>query len=205
MSTHYTPTTTPVDPPFMVETRVPVGESRLTTHVIVPAAIAVFTMALVTIDMLLWQWRPIAGLVGAVGLLVWGWRILLGDRLLWRQETVSGRDLNGDGVIGNPEHPFVLLNPAAAQAQARRAAEQNFRESRAAELVRFAAACATQGTSEAAQGIASKAQREAYLLKRQALFDLGLAQWKNPAVPNSAWVLLLPPEQTAQFIQNYVQ
>lgn len=196
------PTTAPAEP-FMVESRVPVGESRVTTHVVVPFFQALITMALIVADVLLWQWHPIAGTVGAVGLIVWGWRVLLGDRLLWKLETITGRDLDGDGDTGAP-HPFVIQNKAAARSQINAAAEQTWRESRAAELVRFAAACATSGTSEAAQGISSKAQREKYVERRQALFDLGLAAWKNPAVPNSAWMLTLPPEQTAQFIQNYV-
>jgi hypothetical protein len=175
------------------------------THVLVPGAQALFTMLLVGGDVLLWQWQPIAGAVGAVGLLMWGWRILLNDRLLWKLETITGRELDGTPGIGKPEHPFVLTNKDEARGKANVLAEHVWQESRAADLVRFAAACATQGTSEAAQGVGSKSQREAYLECRQALFDLGLAAWKNPAVPNSAWVLRLPPEQTAQFIQNYVK
>jgi len=200
----YTAPTAPAAEPFMVESRVPVGESRLTTHVIVPAAIALITMVLVAVDVMLWQWEPLAGLVGAVGLLVWGWRIVLGDRLLWKLETVTGRDLDGDGTEGQP-HPFVLTNRDEARSKANALAAQVWRESRAAELIRFAAACATSGTSEAAQGVGSKAQRAAYIERRDALFDLGLATWKNPAVPNSAWVLKLSPEQTAEFIENYVK
>jgi len=201
----YTAPPAPAAEPFMVESRVPVGESRLTTHVIVPAAIALITMILVAVDVMLWQWEPLAGVVGAVGLLVWAWRIVLGDRLLWKSETVSGRDLDGDGVIGRPEHPFVLTNRDESRRKADALAAQVWRESRAAELIRFAAACAASGTSEAAQGVGSKAQRAAYIERRDALFDLGLATWKNPAVPNSAWVLKLSPEQTAEFIENYVK
>jgi len=112
-----------------------------------------------------------------------------------------------DGVpgIGPQEHPFVLTNREKARGEVDNLAGQVWRESRAAELIRFAAACATSGTSEQNQGISSKAQREKYVERRQALFDLGLAAWKNPAVPNSAWVLTLPPEQTAQFIESYVK
>lgn len=192
------------EPPFMVETRVPVGESRLTTHVFVPAAQAIITMLLISLDVVLWQWRPIAGAVGAIGLLVWGWRILLGDRLLWRRETITGRDINGDGVIGDP-HPFVIHDKNKARQQVATAAAQTWRESRAAELIRFAASCATTGTSEKKQGISSDAQRRVYIERRDALFELDLARWDNPAVPNSAWSLVLPPEETARFIQNYVK
>ena len=196
---------TQAEPPFMVESRVPVGPSRVETHVFVPFLLAVISMILVAANILLWQWNPLAGAVGAVGLLVWVWRVLLGDRLLWKLETITGRDLDGDGTEGRPEHPFVITNKNKAQAEARRSSEQTWRESRAAELIQFAAACATTGTSEEAQGVSSKTQRNKYVERRQALFDLGLAAWKNPGVPNSAWVLTLPPEQTAQFIQNYVK
>ena len=64
-------------------------------------------MVLVAANILLWQWHPLAGAVGAVGLLVWVWRVLLGDRLLWKLETITGRDLDGDGTEGRPDHPFV--------------------------------------------------------------------------------------------------
>lgn len=188
----------------MVESRIPIGESRVTTHFVVPALQALFTMILIAVDVMLWQWRPIAGGVGLIGIIVWGWRVLLGDRLLWKLETVTGRDFDGDGVEGDP-HPFVIQNKNKAQSEVRAASEQVWRESRAAELIQFAAACATYGTSEEDQKVKSKSQRDKYLDRRQALFDLGLAAWKNPAVSNSAWVLTLPPEQTAQVIQNYVK
>lgn len=192
------------EPPFMVESRIPVGESRLTTHVIVPAAQALITMLLIAVDVMLWQWRPIAGAVGAIGLGVWGWRILLNDRLLWRRETITGRDINGDGVVGDP-HPFVIVNKNKAQSEARAAEKQAYLESRAAELIQFAASCATTGTSEERQGVKSAAQRAKYLERRDALFELGLAVWKNPGVPNSAWYLTATPERTAEIIENYVK
>ena len=189
----------------MVESRIPIGESRLTTHVVVPALQALVTMFLIASVVMLWQWRPIAGAVGVIGIIVWGWRILLNDRLLWRRETITGRDINGDGVVGEP-HPFVIQNKAEAQGKARAAAAQVWRESRAAELVQFAAACATaKSTSEENMGVTSKAQRAKYLERRDALFELGLAAWKNPAVPNSAWFLTATPEQTAEIIEGYVK
>ena len=69
---------TQAEPPFMVESRVPVGPSRVETHVFVPFLLAVISMILVAANILLWQWNPLAGAVGAVGLLVWVWRVLLG-------------------------------------------------------------------------------------------------------------------------------
>jgi hypothetical protein len=189
----------------MVESRVPVGESRLTTHVFVPFLQAVLTMALLTACVLLFQWRPVAGVVCGIGLAIWGWRILKADGLLTRLETITGRELDGKPGIGKPEHPFVLQNQGEARNQADKLAAHVWRESRAAELVRFAAACAAEGTSEGAQGISSKAQRTKYIERRDALFDLGLAAWKNPTVPNSAWVLRLPPDETAKIIESYVK
>jgi hypothetical protein len=195
----------------MVESRVPAGPSRFETHVAVPVALAGTVALAVTFGLVLAAWRfrwPwdvtwTGGLLAFIAMLAW--RLRWVDRLAWRLETITGRELDGKPGIGKPDHPFVLVNKDEARSKADALAAEVWRESRAAELVRFAAACATEGTSEAAQGVSSKSQREAYLAKRQALFDLGLAAWKNPAVPNSAWVLRLPPEQTAQFIENYVK
>ena len=188
----------------MVESRVPIGASRVETHVFVPFLLAVISMILVAANILLWQWNPLAGAVGAVGLLVRVWRVLLGDRLLWKFETITGRDLDGDGTEGRPEHPFVITNKNKAQAEARRSAEQTWRESRAAELIRFAAACAMQGTSEERK--ASSPPPNALPTSNAVMrYSNRSSCLEEPGVPNSAWVLTLPPEQTAQFIQNYVK
>jgi hypothetical protein len=195
--------TAPTAEPWITETRVPVGESRVTTHVIVPAMQALIAMILLSADVLLWGWKPVAGIIGAVGIGIWVWRVLLGDSLLWRLETITGRDLDGDGTEGQPEHPFVLSNKADAQRKARESAEQAWRQSRAEELARFAAVCATQGTSEKKQGITSESQREKYILRRDALLELGLAAWNDAARPSLGWSLVATPEVTAEIIMNH--
>jgi hypothetical protein len=208
-----TPTTTAPAPAesWMHESRSPAMPSRFETHVLVPVVLAGVVALAMTLGLVIGAWRfgwPwdvtwIGGLVAFIAMLAW--RLLWVDHLSWRLETITGRELDGVPGIGKPEHPFVLQNQGEARNQADKLAAHVWRESRAAELVRFAAACAVDGTSEAAQGISSKSQRDKYVERRDALFDLGLAAWKNPAVPNSAWVLRLPPEQTAEIIESYVK
>jgi hypothetical protein len=205
-----TPATSAPAEPWMTETRSPAMPSRFETHVLVPVALAGVVTLVVTFGLVIGAWRfgwPwdvtwIGGLVAFIAMLAW--RLLWVDHLSWRLETVTGRELDGVPGIGKPEHPFIFQNPNEARNQADKLAAHVWRESRAAELVRFAAACAAEGTSEEDQKIASKAQRAKYVERRTALFDLGLAAWKNPAVPNSAWVLRLPIDETARIIEGYV-
>jgi hypothetical protein len=54
-----------------------------------------------------WPWyvAPVAGLVVTVGLFAWSVTRRMQERrdLLWKREQLERRDLDGDGVIGNPE------------------------------------------------------------------------------------------------------
>lgn len=189
--------------PFMVESRVPVGESRVTTHVVVPFFQAIITMALIAGCVLLWQWHAIAGVVGAVGLIVWGWRVLLGDRLLWKLETITGRELDGTPGLGKPQ-PFGMINPEAARRTADGFAAASDTRSRQAELLAFVARCATLGESEQAQGI-SAGQRELYCDQRDTLINLGLAAWKVPGNARLGWKLRVTPEQAQTIIAQHIR
>ena len=153
MDTRYStpPTSTASAEPWMTETRVPVGPSRFESHVQVPVALAGIVTLAVTFGLVIAVWRfgwPwdvtwIGGL--AVFIIVLAWRLLWVDQLAWRIEQITGRELDGKPGIGNPDHPFVLTDKGAARSKADTLAANVWRESRAAELVRFAAACATSG------------------------------------------------------------
>ena len=203
MTTRYQDNAQTTAEPFMVESRIPVGPSRVETHVIVPFLIAVIVMALIALDVLLWEWRPAAGLIGAAGLLAFFWRVILGDRLNWKLETMTGRDLDRDGQIGKPA-PFSVLNPADARRTADGYAAASDTRSRQAELLAFVARCATVGESEQAQGI-GPGQRELYCDQRDTLIGLGIAAWKVPGNVRLGWRLRVTPAQAQTIIERHIR
>ena len=195
--------------PFMVESRVPIGPSRIETHVIVPLALTGITTLAVTAGLVICTWRfgwswdvPwLGGLVVFLGM--WAWRILLGDRLLWKLERVTGRDITGDGSIGDPT--ITTFNPAAA----RRKAAQVGMQVPDAVLVRnslheFVRLCASvERPTEAALGIPT-GDREGYVTYRDALMSLGIAAWNDPARRAAGWHLAVEPEDAARIIAAHV-
>ena len=202
MSASYTTPTQQAEP-FMVETRVPVGESRLTTHVIVPFLQALVTMLLIAGDVLLWQWRPVAGVVGVIGLLVWVWRVLLGDRLLWKLETITGRELDGTPGLGQPSGAPTLLNPQEAR---RNIATQETQTSDVPRVKEFVTRCFMEGTSEGAQHIRpNTVDRENYVECRDALLSLGLAKWRNEANHSAGWDMVLDIEKTLAMVEKHIR
>jgi hypothetical protein len=196
------PTASTAEPSFMVESRVPVGESRVTTHFVVPALQALFTMLLIAIDVMLWQWRPIAGGVGLIGIVVWGWRILLGDRLLWKLETITGRELDGTPGIGKPGPPG-LLNPNESR---RSVSSQETQTSDVPRVKEFVTRCFYEGTSEGAQHIKpNTSERENYVECRDALLGLGLARWRNETNHSAGWDVVLDIEKTLEMVEKHVR
>jgi hypothetical protein len=203
VNTRY-PSTPTAEPPFMVESRVPVAESRLTTHVFVPFLTAVITMALIAGCVMLWEWKPVAGVIGAVGLLAYGWRVLKADGGLTRLETITGLELDGKPGIGKPG-PLTLLNPA----EARRDVASQESPARPSDLPRmrlFVTRCVTEGTSESDQNIRpNTADRTNYVECRDGLLDLGLARWRNPHNVKAGWDLVLDRDATLVLIEKHVR
>jgi hypothetical protein len=198
-----TPASTAPAEPFMVESRVPVGESRLTTHVFVPFLTAVITMAFIAADMLLFQWRPVAGVVGAIGLAVFVVRVILADGLLTRLETITGRELDGVPGIGKPS-PLALLNPEQARRDVAKLASAA-EPSDVPRMTAFVTRCFTMGTPEAKQGIRPNTkERDNYVECRDGLIALGLACWRNPANHDSGWDMVLDAETTLAIIEKHV-
>ena len=123
------------------------------------------------------------------------WAVLLRQtrRLLWAKETRTGRDLDGDGVVGPPpktKERVVIVNAGQAQADAASRAGAE----RASEFSRFIAAIPKEGTSLGAWE--SELGRETYNDFRDALIRLGWARWKSTkrsGEPNKTkgWTLTL--------------
>jgi hypothetical protein len=198
-----TPATSTPAEPFMVESRVPVGESRLTTHVFVPFLTAIITMAFIAGDVLLFQWRPVAGVVGAIGLLVFVVRVILADGLLTRLETITGRELDGKPGIGKPG-PVGLLNPEQARRDAGK--PETAPTSDVPRVKLFVTRSFLEGTSEGAQAIRpNTADRDNYVECRDALLRLGLAQWRNEAQHSAGWDLTRDLDTTIAMVEKHVR
>ena len=81
-----------------------------------------------------WYVVPVAGLVVAVGLFAWSVTQRMRERrdLLWKREQLERRDLNGDGVIGDPQHNtaqeprFVYVQDTRRQARLQAAHDFRF-------------------------------------------------------------------------------
>jgi hypothetical protein len=197
--------TTPTVEPFMVESRVPVAESRLTTHVFVPFLTALITMALITGCVMLWAWRPVAGIIGAVGLLAYAWRVLKADGGLTRLETITGLELDGKPGLGRPDHNVTLLNMRDYQPPTPTVSDitDGGTPTKHA-LESFVMSCYVMGkTSERAHGIRPW-QRARYKDFRDSLLRLGLAEWQDAGNHNAGWRLVVAQDVALRTIAERV-
>jgi hypothetical protein len=203
----------PAEPPagYTVERQEPQRGQTLEGAFYVPLAQALATalVVIMSLGMLAWVfgWRwtiPVA--VTAITLLAaWLWRLRHSDRLLWRTETWIRRDLNGDGVIGQPMTGFTLLNPDVARRAVAAAEAAQTVEDRRQELYAFVDRCFLIGSSEFAQGIrASGPDRERYVRCRDALIDLGIGRWKSPGRPTAGWLVIGNPAAAKRIIDKHV-
>ena len=154
----------------------------------------------------LWHW-PIKTVLVLAGLTFagsWLWRLRLADALLWEVETLTGRDMNHDGRIGEPGRA-VLVNPVEARAEVARETADTGAARERQELVAFLNRCFTAGTSEAAHGITrgSGAERAAYLRRRDALLSLGIAVWRNPERTSAGWRIAVSHERAVQLLARH--
>lgn len=130
------------------------------------------------------------------------WVILLLDsrRLLWALERVTGRDLDGDRQVGEPQERLVFLNRERARqdaAQARRADEWST-------FVSFVKALQHRGTGyDAWESVIGRGR---YVEYRDALIDYGLARWRSYG-PNGrpnfkqGWKLTASPEDILERLE----
>jgi hypothetical protein len=202
MDTRYTtPPAAPAVEPWMHESRIPVGESRLTTHVFVPFLQAAITMLLIAGCVLVFEWQPVAGAVGGIGLAIWAWRILKADGLLTRLETITGRELDGVPGIGRAGQ-VGLFNPE----QARRTVVTTEESSDIPRMLAFVGRCFHEGTSEGAQHIKPNTkERDNYVECRDGLLKLGLARWRNPVIHESGWDMVRDLETTLAMVEKHVR
>lgn len=183
----------------------------LETDVKVPLAQAVITagalgvMAGLLAWAFAWSWR-VPVVVMALGLAIaWLWRLRLVDALLWEVETVTGRDVNGDGRVGRPARAYTVANPHDARAAAQRSQLERQAEQERAALVTFVHRCYTAGTSEAAHGVkATGPDREQYVKARDVLLSLGIAAWRNPERPRAGWVLAVSEAEALALVSEHV-
>lgn len=193
-------------PPTQVskETTAPLRASRIDSEFVVPALQTLFSAALLALCILLWRWRIEAGIVATAALIMWGWRVIRSDRLLWQIERLTRHDLDGDGVAGEPT--MTLFNPADARQQAAHDPYQPRRDAAAAQqsLIAFVYLCASvDRPTEQALGIPT-GDRAGYVTYRDRLMALGIAEWNNPDRHAAGWHLAVAPETAAQIIEKHL-
>jgi hypothetical protein len=212
MNTRYQDTTAPASgvEPWMVESRVPVGPSRFETHVKVPVALAGIVALAVTFGLVIGTWRFgwswdvtwIGGLV--VFIVMLAWRLLWVDHLSWRLETITGRELDGKPGIGKP-HDVTLYNmhDYTAPPRTEQAAGGEGTPTKQA-LLAFTMSCyVMRKTSERAHGIRPW-QRGRYKDFRDALLQLGIADWRDDANHQLGWDLVVDQDTAIQQVAEHI-
>ncbi len=161
----------------------------------------------VAVCALAWDWsgRVVAAVFALSLAAGWFWRLRWVDGLLWSVETLAGRDVNHDGVVGRPARDFALVNPAAARAEADQAVTATEREAERAELLAFVHRCYTVGCSEASHGVkATGPDRAEYVRRRDALLALGIARWRSPGRPRAGWVMAVSYKKALELVGRHV-
>lgn len=192
---------------FQVESKTPLRVSRVESEVIVPLLITLISAVIVALGLGIAAWRyawsadvPLWGFVGVLGL-VWAWRLLRSDRLMWQLERMTGHDIDGDGQTGKPG--ITLLDPAVARQRAQSETLTQRQESAQAELIAFVGRCVASGTSESDLGI-KPGRRGDYVECRDALLTLGIATWNDPNRRAAGWSLAVSSDVAAQIIEDHV-
>jgi hypothetical protein len=201
----------PEPEPATSENWTPVRTPTIESDFAVPALQAVATGLAVAICVgllswaFMWSWRVPVAVVGLALAGSWLWRLGVADSLLWQIESLTGRDVNGDGVTGRPAVSFTLANPVAARQTVAKEARQTAQSAEQAELQRFVDTCFMLGTAEGKHGVrAAGPDRIAYLAKRDALLGLGVAKWKNPERPKAGWVMACSRQRARQLVAKHV-
>lgn len=198
-------------PAFVVEHRQPTRQPSLESDVFVPALQTLFTAlaAAIVAGLLALAFRwPIQVVLIATALVLalgWVWRLRLADSLLWRVESMTGKDIDKDGAIGAPR-PVTLLNPSLARGEVKQLAQDAASTSKRADLLAFVGKCYQFGTSESAHGLKGGGgpDRERYREHRDVLLRLGVAAWKSPGRPSAGWRLVVSQEEAARIVAEHV-
>ncbi len=187
-----------VQPGVRYERRRPARSANIESDVAVPGVQALITgliggIAGGIVAMLVHAPKPWAwGLAIGVITTAVTWILLLVDhrQLLWEIEEVIGRDLDDDGIVGDPDPPapeerLILVHDAGRHHQVNERAR----------FEAFIRGCEVHGTSQNYWEGPGRLEREEYLRWRDALIRLGWAKWRNPRHPRQGWVLLFPAEE----------
>jgi hypothetical protein len=138
----------------------------------------------------------------------WLWRLGVVTSLLPVVETVTRTDLDDDGHTGKPEDEghTLLVNPDRAREKAQRATRHREQAARLADMLGFWRSCQTTGTAERAHGIRpGTPQQASFRGKRDVLFRLGLARWKDDGNHNLGWVLTTDEPTATELLRQHVQ
>jgi hypothetical protein len=190
--------------PGSVETTSPLRASRVSSEFVVPFLQTAFTAALLGLCIVLWRWRIDAGIVATATLLIWAWRVLRSDKLLWQIERLTHHDINNDGIQGEPT--LTIVNGREARKLAAQDPYNTLRDTATAQqsLVAFVYLCASvERPTEDALGIPT-GDRDGYVRYRNRLIGLGIAAWNDPSRHNAGWHLTVPPETAAAIIEKHL-
>lgn len=127
-----------------------------------------------------------AGLVVTLGAFLW--RLRACDRTLWTAERLTGRDIDGDGAVGQPAQPWrepVLVNPYTGQ---RARAEDEHAQERA----QFAEFVTVASADSSARNLERRYGRARATSWRDALIGAGWAAWRT-ASTRDGWALTDDP------------
>lgn len=163
----------------------------VTESVVIPGLRAlvsgVLVMSVLVFGVQVWRgvWLdfPTVGLVWAlVTLAIWGLSTW-GDLLTWGIEEALDRDISGDGVIGEPDRRYVLVN-AAPPAETEPPVERAHKR-----LCQFVAAADTSTATRdlEAQGFT----RDEVTMFRDLLIRASYAMWRSGSKRNG-WSLVKP-------------
>ena len=191
--------------PVTVATKEPLRASRVESEVVVPFAQTGITALLAAIGVGLFLWRIEAGIFGALVFGVWLWRILRSDVLLWRLERITGRDLNRDGVTGEPDPVITVYNSTEARHKAAAAALPVRDVTRVRESLKaFVYLCASvERPTEEALDIPT-GDRAGYVKYRDKLMDLGIAAWNDANRHSAGWHLVVATDTAAAIIEQHL-
>lgn len=190
--------------PISVETTSPLRANRIESEFGVPALQTIFSAALLGLCIVLWRWHIEAGIVATAALLIWAWRMLRSDKLLWQIERLTRHDLDGDGVQGEPT--MTVINGRDARQQAAHDPYNTLRDTATAQqsLIAFVYLCASvEHPTEEALNIPT-GDRDGYVRYRNRLMDLGIAAWNVPNRHNAGWHLTVAPETAAAIIEKHL-
>ena len=138
----------------------------------------------------LWRW-PVYGALTPLVVVILACFLYLGIRTynagMWAIERRAGRDMDGDGAVGNPH--LVMVNPRLGQEEARRQTAEELR----ADYERFIRGC--QVNTSMGYWLDRSMTRDQYRKFRDGLLDGGYAAWNSNEDKRQDWRLLLPAEQ----------